>query len=143
MHIPRIRMVSAAAFVALLGIVPEAKSQSTAPVGSAPARDTVTREYRGAYQRGFEQSWFASCDAPSGDKLWWVTLTDQALLERDSLLAKVSNAPAGELFVRVRATVGPRMPAGMMGRGTRYMLVTEIIEVKQLPSDGGCGIRVT
>ena len=70
--------------------------------------------------------------------MWWVTLTDEALLQRDSLLAKISKDPTSGLAVRWRATVGPRMPAGMMGRGTRYMLVTDIIEVKPLPSAGAC-----
>jgi hypothetical protein len=27
-----------------------------------------------------------------------------------------------------------------MGRGTRYMLVTEILEVRPLPSQGACGL---
>ena len=143
MVIPRARMRFATAFAALLCTAPETRSQPAPPTASSIPRDTVTREYRGAYQRGFEQSWFAPCDAPLDDKLWWVTLTDQALLQRDSLLAKITKAPTGGLAVRWRATVGPRMPAGMMGRGTRYMLVTEIIEVKPLPSEGACAVRAT
>jgi hypothetical protein len=31
------------------------------------------------------------------------------------------------------------MRAGHMGRGTRYMLVTEILEVRPLPDAGACG----
>ena len=136
MDVPRLR--TPLAIAALLCIASEARSQSAPLTASSAARDSLTREYRGAYQRGFEQSWFAPCDAPLDDKLWWVTLTDQALLQRDSLLAKITKAPTDGLAVRWRATVGPRMPAGMMGRGTRYMLVTEIIEVKPLPGAGAC-----
>lgn len=143
MDIPRLRMPFATAIAAVLCMAPEARSQSAPPAASSTARDLLTREYHGAYQRGFEQSWFAPCDAPLDDKLWWVTLTDQALLQRDSLLAKITRAPTDGLAVRWRATVGPRMPAGMMGRGTRYMLVTEIIEVKPLPSEGACAARST
>jgi hypothetical protein len=116
-----------------------AGAQVAPPAATRAARDTLIREYRGAYQRGFEQSWFVPCDAPArDDKLWWVTLTDQALLQRDSLLAKITKEKTEGLVVRWRATVGPRMPAGMMGRGTRYMLVTEIIEIKPLPESGAC-----
>ena len=99
-------------------------------------RDSTIREYRGAYQRGFEQSWFASCGAPPDDRQWWVTLTDQALAERDSILATVPKlGPTDGLYIRWKARVGTRMPAGMMGRGTRYILVTEVLEIR--PTAGG------
>jgi hypothetical protein len=99
-------------------------------------RDSTIREYRGAYQRGFEQSWFASCGAPSDDRQWWVTLTDQALAERDSILATIPKVgPTDGLYIRWKARVSTRMPAGMMGRGTRYILVTEVLEIK--PTAGG------
>jgi hypothetical protein len=132
------RGISMIAVAMLLASAQFAGAQ-VSPAAPAAKRDTVIREYRGAYQRGFEQSWFVPCNAPSpDDKLWWVTLTDQALLQRDSLLAKISKEKTDGLIVRWRATVGPRMPAGMMGRGTRYMLVTEIIEIKPLPETGAC-----
>ncbi len=102
-------------------------------------RDTTIREYRGAYQRGFEQSWFASCGAPPDDRQWWVTLTDQALAERDSILATIPKlGPTDGLYVRWKARVGAKMPAGMMGRGTRYMLVTEVLEVRPTPGGDPC-----
>ena len=109
----------------------------TAAAQAGPAqRDSTIRESRGAYQRGFEQSWFASCGAPSDDRQWWVTLTDQALAERDSILATIPKlGPTDGLYIRWRARVGTRMPAGMMGRGTRYMLVTEVLEIR--PTAGG------
>lgn len=98
--------------------------------------DTTIKEFRGAYQRGFEQSWFAACGAASDDRQWWVTLTDQALAERDSILATIPKvAPSDGLYVRWKGRVGKRMPAGMMGRGTRYILVTEVLEVR--PTSGG------
>jgi hypothetical protein len=141
MDIPRDRALAAIAIAALLGIASSAGAQGARPAAET-SRDTLIREYRGAYQRGFEQSWFVPCDAPSpDDKLWWVTLTDQALLQRDSLLATSTREKTDGLVVRWRATVGPRMPAGMMGRGTRYMLVTEILEIKPMPSAGACGSR--
>ena len=96
------------------------------------------REFRGAYTRGFEASWFAPCDAPTGDALWWVTLTEDARLQRDSMLAKLDVAPTGALAVRWRATISERMRAGHMGRGTRYMLVTEFLEVRPLSGEGAC-----
>ena len=103
-------------------------------------RDTVAHEYRGAYQRGFEQSWFAPCDAPADDKLWWVTLTDQALRQRDSLLATIKGPATTGLAVRWRGTISQRMPSGHMGRGTRYMLVTSVLDVRPLPDAGACAV---
>lgn len=138
MHIPRARVLSGAVAAALLCIAQPARTQSVPPATASSGRDSPIREYRGTYRRSFEQSWFEPCNAPTDDKLWWVTLTDQALLERDSLLAKVTGEPADGLVVRWRATVGPRMPAGMMGRGTRYILVTEILEVKPVRELGAC-----
>lgn len=112
-------------------------SGGTAAAQAGPSqRDSTIREYRGAYQRGFEQSWFASCGAPSDDRQWWVTLTDQALAERDSILATIPKVGATDgLYIRWKGRVSTRMPAGMMGRGTRYILVTEVLEIK--PTAGG------
>jgi hypothetical protein len=108
-----------------------------APLPAAPDRNT-SREFRGAYTRGFEASWFSPCDAPMDDALWWVTLTEAARLQRDSLLKTLTSAPTGALAVRWKGTISARMPAGQLGRGTRYMLVTEILEVRPLPGEGAC-----
>ena len=99
--------------------------------------DTVTvrsdsvREYRGLYETGFEVSWFHACDAQPGDDSWWVTLTNEALEQRDSLTKALTGHPR-RLFVRWRGTVSPKMPmgAGHMGRGSRYMLVSQVISVR-------------
>ncbi|MDQ2665300.1 MAG: hypothetical protein M3Z05_04750 [Gemmatimonadota bacterium] len=110
---------------------------------SAPTvRDTTIREFRGAYQRGFEQSWFAACGAASDDRQWWVTLTDQALAERDSILATLPRIkPSDGLYVRWKGRVGKRMPAGMMGIGTRYVLVTEVLEIRATPGGDPCSLE--
>ena len=112
---------------------------------SAPAPAPIVspagpvREYRGAYTRGFEASWFVPCDAPRDDALWWVTLLEDARLQRDSLLKTLTAPATGALAVRWRGTISERMPAGQMGRGTRYMLVHEVLEVRPLPPEGACG----
>ncbi len=129
------RQLAAAAFAAIASSS-SAQAQLTPP---AP-RDTTTREYRGSYQRGFEKSWFAPCDAPSGDGMWWVTLTDAAVEQRDSLLATLKMPRTDGLAVRWRGTISPLMPAGHMGKGSRYMLVTEIIDIKPLSGAGFCSI---
>jgi hypothetical protein len=89
------------------------------------------REHRGTYETGFEVSWFHPCGAPPGDDRWWVTLTDVALRQRDSLAKRLTGEPRA-VFVRWRGTVSPKMPAGTghMGRGSRYLLVTEILELR-------------
>jgi hypothetical protein len=115
-----------------------AASPAPVPAPASPGTATLTREYRGSYTSGFEMSWFEPCDAPIDDRIWWVTLTGEALEQRDSLLAKISRPKTTGLAVRWRGTISPRMPAGHMGRGTRYMLVTEVIDVRPLPSEGAC-----
>jgi len=106
-------------------------------LGTVQAFNTVTvrsdsvREYRGLYETGFEVSWFHACDAQPGDDSWWVTLTNEALEQRDSLTKALTGHPR-RLFVRWRGTVSPKMPmgAGHMGRGSRYMLVSQVISVR-------------
>ena len=133
------RVLASLAAAMLLGLPSRARAQSTSEPMSSSVRDTVTREYRGAYQSGFERSWFAPCDAPIDDNLWWVTLTDQALRQRDSLLAVNKTTATNGLAVRWRGTISPRMPSGHMGRGTRYMLVTSILDIRATPSEGAGG----
>ena len=112
--------------------VPLPLPQPTAPEIGAE------RVYRGAYTRGFEASWFAPCDAAIDDALWWVTLTEDARLQRDRLLAATTAPATGALAVRWRGTTSIRMRSGHMGRGTRYLLVTEVLDVRPLPSEGAC-----
>jgi hypothetical protein len=103
-----------------------------------PATNDTVGEYRGTYETGFEISWFHPCGAERGDDNWWVTLGNDALRQRDSLAKKLDGQPR-TVFVRWRGTVSPKMPAGAghMGRGSRYMLVIEILELKPVES-GGC-----
>ena len=114
---------------------------ASGPAASGPAAPTggADVEFRGAYSRGFEASWFAPCDAPRDDALWWVTLSEGARFQRDSLLRTLTAPATGALAVRWRGTISARMPAGQMGRGTRYLLVTEVLEVAPLPVTGACG----
>ncbi|HEU4721310.1 MAG TPA: hypothetical protein VFS59_08105 [Gemmatimonadaceae bacterium] len=102
------------------------------------ARADTLREYRGTYATGFEISWFRPCDAERGDDMWWVTLTNDALRQRDSLAKRLTGQPHS-VFVRWRGTISPKMPAGAghMGRGSRYMLVTEILELRPA-EEAGC-----
>ena len=124
---------------------PSPSAQAVPPVvpPAAPVRNVLpgpVRELRGSYTRGFEASWFVPCDAPRDDALWWVTLTEDARLQRDSLLRRLTAPATGALAVRWRGTISDRMPAGQMGRGTRYLLVTEVLEVAPLPEAGACGM---
>ena len=140
MPLSRVRFALVAAFSALLRVTSQAGAQRPNGAQAAP-RDTTTQEYLGAYQRGFEQSWFIPCESAADDRRWWVTLTDDALHQRDSLLANITAPVTNGLAVRWRATISPRMPAGHMGGGTRYMLVTKIIDIRPLPDAGACGLR--
>jgi len=126
------------AAVALLVSASTASAQLPAP---ATPRDTTTTEYYGAYQRGFEQSWFFPCPAANDDNTWWVTLTDDALRQRDSILATITAPTTKGLVVRWRGTVSDRMPAGHMGHGTRYILVSKIIEIRPLLGATACGVK--
>jgi hypothetical protein len=105
---------------------------------SHAARPDSVREYRGTYETGFEISWVHPCAAERGDDSWWVTLSNDALRQRDSLAKQLAGAPR-TVFVRWRGTVSPKMPAGAghKGRGSRYLLVTEILELKPA-EEAGC-----
>ena len=156
MHRPFLSLVACVTAAACSSSSPPAEAPAPVPAAPAPpvtsAPDRVTRpanasqaaaparEFRGSYTRGFEASWFAPCDAPIGDALWWVTLTEDARLQRDSMLKAMTGTPTGALAVRWRGTVSERMPAGHMGRGTRYLLVIEIREMTPLPEAGACGV---
>jgi len=142
------RLLGSLPFV-LAGASAIAASASRAPAGDtsravgytsrpmAMQADTV-REYRGSYATGFEISWFRPCEAERGDDTWWVTLTNDALRQRDSLAKTLTGQPRA-VFVRWRGTISPKMPAGAghMGGGSRYMLVTEILEMKPV-DEAGC-----
>lgn len=150
MHRPFLRLVVCVTLAACSRATPPADAPAPAPVPdtasspvlaapiTAPAPG-VEREFRGAYTRGFEASWFVPCDAAREDALWWVTLTEGARLQRDSLLKALAQPATGALAVRWRGTISERMPAGQMGRGTRYMLVHEVLELRPLPAEGACG----
>src|SRR5215211_3042611 len=92
-------------------------------------RADSVREHRGVYETGFEVSWFHPCGAPPGDDLWWVTLSDAALRQRDSLAKQLTGQPRA-VFLRWRGTTSTKMRAGHMGRGSRYLLVTEVLELR-------------
>jgi hypothetical protein len=122
-------------------LAPADRTEAGTPDMASPtaraSADTV-REYRGIYETGFEVSWFHPCGAPGGDDRWWVTLTNDALHQRDSLSRSLTGQPRA-LYVRWRATVSQKMPAGAghMGRGSRYMLVTEVLQLRAA-EEGGC-----
>lgn len=122
-------------------LAPADRTEAGMPAMARPtlhaSADTV-REYRGIYETGFEVSWFHPCGAPTGDDRWWVTLSNDALRQRDSLAKSLTGQPRA-LYVRWRGTVSRRMPggAGHMGRGSRYMLVTEVLQLRAA-EEGGC-----
>jgi hypothetical protein len=148
MRRPFLSLAACLAMAACSRAAPPAESPAPAPdrATSVPAQAPIlaspgaVREFRGAYTRGFEASWFVPCDAARDDALWWVTLTEDARLQRDSLLKTLTQPATGALAVRWRGTISERMPAGQMGRGTRYMLVHEVLEVRPLPPEGACGV---
>jgi hypothetical protein len=123
----------------LAALAPARRTSSviTAERPALAGADTVG-EYRGLYETGFEVSWFHPCGAPSGDDSWWVTLSNDALRQRDSLAKSLTGQPRA-LYVRWRGTVSPKMPAGAghMGRGSRYMLVTEVLQLRA-SDQAGC-----
>jgi hypothetical protein len=140
-----------AAGLAALGPVPDTGTVANGAVMVRASADTARQradtvraradtigEYRGLYETGFEVSWFRPCGAPAGDDRWWVTLSNDALHQRDSLAKPLTGQPR-VLYVRWRGTVSPKMPAGAghMGRGSRYMLVTEVLQLRA-SDESGC-----
>ena len=87
-------------------------------------------EFRGRYSAGFEVSRFVACGAAAADQPWWVILSAAALRQRDSLMSQVVAGPGNEVYVRWRGVAGPLEPAGHLGQSTRYVHVTEILELR-------------
>jgi len=112
-------------------------SYSRAPDVLADAGDNTPRTYRGVFSSGFEVSWFQPCNATPGDAMWWVTFTDEALAQRDSLLGRLTTAPSNGLVFEWVGTISPKMAmgAGHGGRGSRYMLVTRVLGVHAADAD--------
>ena len=123
--------------LATLGAASNGNARAAASATHRTRADTIG-EYRGHYETGFEVSWFHPCGAPTGDDSWWVTLSNDALRQRDSLTKPLTGQPR-VLYVRWRGTVSPKMPAGAghMGRGSRYMLVTEVLQLRA-SDEAGC-----
>lgn len=134
-------LMSRTIFAAAAALALSATTASAQLRTPPPPRDTTTTEFLGAYQRGFEQSWFFPCESAADDRTWWVTLTDDALRQRDSILATITAPVTNGLAVRWRGTISARMPAGQMGHGTRYLLVSRIIDIRPLPAAGACGLK--
>lgn len=135
------------ALAGTLAFAAPAPNASPARLGSPTSVDTssrtldvradTARELRGTYETGFEVSWFHPCGAQAGDDLWWVTLSDAALRQRDSLAKKLTGQPRS-VFVRWRGTTSDKIAlgAGHMGRGSRYLFVTEILELRSAEGAG-------
>jgi hypothetical protein len=128
---PLLPLALAAGFAAVQPARHAGSAAGTLRAFADTVRADTVREYRGLYETGFEVSWFHPCGAPSGDDSWWVTLANDALRQRDSLAKPIAGQPR-VLYVRWRGTVSPKMPAGAghMGRGSRYMLVTEVLQLR-------------
>ena len=117
---------------ATLGAVALCGSCATTP------RQPPITEYRGRYTAGFEVSRFVACDVPPTDQPWWVVLSEEALQQRDSLVAALPAGAGAEVFVRWRGIVGPVEAAGHLGRSARYVHVLEVLELRPV-RDADCG----
>ena len=102
------------------------------------ARTPAVTEFRGHYTHGFEISRFVPCHASRDDQPWWVILSPRALEQRDSVLATLPVAAGRQaLFVHWLGTVGLRTSAGHLGQSTRYLQVTELLELR-VAQGGDC-----
>ena len=98
--------------------------------GCASRRVGEVAEYRGRYSFGFEESTFAPCGVPGSDGPWWVIPSNDALRQRDSLIAALPGSSRRAFFVRWRGLITAKGPAGHLGQGTRYIHVAEILELR-------------
>ncbi|HEY0970334.1 MAG TPA: hypothetical protein VGE02_05090 [Gemmatimonadales bacterium] len=111
---------------------------TTACAGRRPDLGQLpTRDVSGHYTGGRGGSWFRPCGIASTDSAWWVTFTDRAVVQRDSLRS-VGALPDGERrFVRWLGAVTEGGEVGPRGRGAPALLVREILDVRP-PSSGDC-----
>lgn len=95
------------------------------------------RELAGHYAGGTAGSWFRRCGAAPADSAWWVTFTERAVAQRDSLQRAGALPPGERRFVRWRAAVTEGGEVGPRGPGVPALLVREILVVRP-PAAGDC-----
>ena len=94
-------------------------------------------EFAGHYTKAPSASWFVACGAAAADSSW-VTFTDRAVAQRDSIARTGLLADGQRHFVRWRAAVTERGEVGPRGPGVPALLVREIL-VARPAAAGDCG----
>ena len=111
----------------------------TACNGESPAVRLPSPEYVGCYLFGFEAGFFAQAPVHSDTELWFVVSAPDTFL--DSVEDMYRPEHHAEIFLRVRADVGPEGPHGYghMGLAKREMHIREVLEFRDnMDSDGPC-----
>ena len=99
--------------------------------------DLPTREVTGHLTGGRDANWFRPCVLAPADSAWWVTFTDRAVVQRDTL-RRSGRLPDGQSrFVRWLAAVTRGGEVGPRGPGAPALLVRDILEVR-VPGPGDC-----
>lgn len=86
-----------------------------------------THVVEGIYQRGFESEQFFACGRPADDSPWWVSLSERARTQWDSLSQGLR--PVG-LYAKVRGSLTERGQFGHLGLSTRILRVAEFVELR-------------
>jgi hypothetical protein len=86
-------------------------------------------EHAGHYTFGASSSWFWACGAAAADSSW-VTFTDRAVAQRDSIQRTGALSTGERYFVRWRAAVTSGGEVGPRGPGVPALLVREILVLR-------------
>ena len=96
-------------------------------------------EYVGCYDFGFESGFFAQAPVHSESELWFVVAAPDSFWAAVERMHKPGRN--AEVFLRVRAELGPKGPHGYghLGLGKREMRVQQVLELRpNTEADGPC-----
>jgi hypothetical protein len=117
-------LVALAAFVAATG---------ACAIRQPALNELPASELAGHYTSG-SGSWFVACGATPADSSW-VTFTDRAVAQRDSIAGTGLLAPGQRHYVRWRAGVTTSGDVGPRGPGVPALLVRQILVIRPAGPD--------
>lgn len=103
----------------------------------SPRSGLPPSEYVGCYHVGFESGFFAQAPVHSESELWFVASAPAPFFATVKDMIKLEEE--AEIYLRVRAELGPKGWYGHMGLGSREMHIHQVIEFRMnTREDGPC-----
>lgn len=119
----------------LIASIPAMLALAACATARPGAGDLPVSEYAGHFTG--VANWFRPCGAAAGDTLWWATFMGAAVGQWEQLQQAGRVRLDAPSYLRVRAGRSDRRAAGADGRGSRYLYVHDVLEVRP-PQPGDC-----